>query len=237
MNLTFFSFSQWLAQQWTLATDLNGGFNNANASNAQILTEMVLEKPALLGYSPSIAEGLSVFAGITAVQGAVGSPFVHYWQYNKPGNILADPGDLQKFNATLASQQYTSGHVEAWKGTFFPVLIIVVALNFICLFFFLIKGGLITDYTEPLNLFTIALNSPPSQKLKGSCGGGPKKYDLLVPWRVAHASASDHYFFTDVNSGTSSRKWETLTTAKLDATSSLGSKRSYQRVSNTKDWF
>lgn len=56
-----------------------------------------------------------------------------------------------------------------------------------------------TDFTEPQNLFALAVNSPPSVQLKGSCGGGPEKRDLVVPWRVAYAPSAHHYFFEEAN--------------------------------------
>ena len=52
---------------------------------------------------------------------------------------------------------------------------------FLYLFF---HHGLVTDFSEPPNLFTLAVNSPPSHYLKGSCGGGPLGRQYLVNWFV-----------------------------------------------------
>ncbi|KAI0536114.1 hypothetical protein GGR58DRAFT_503583 [Xylaria digitata] len=55
--------------------------------------------------------------------------------------------------------------------------------------------GLVTDYTEPQNLFALAVNSPPSRALAGSCGHGPDSAAMGVPWRVGYAAGANHYFF------------------------------------------
>ncbi|KAF2970311.1 hypothetical protein GQX73_g3327 [Xylaria multiplex] len=55
--------------------------------------------------------------------------------------------------------------------------------------------GLVTDYTEPQNLFALAVNSPPSRALAGSCGHGPDGAAMGVPWRVGYAAGANHYYF------------------------------------------
>ncbi|KAI0474477.1 hypothetical protein F4859DRAFT_515011 [Xylaria cf. heliscus] len=57
--------------------------------------------------------------------------------------------------------------------------------------------GLVTDYTEPQNLFTLAVNSPPSRALAGSCGRGPDASGMSVPWYVGYAAGANHYFFEE----------------------------------------
>ncbi|KAI1350841.1 hypothetical protein F5Y01DRAFT_137005 [Xylaria sp. FL0043] len=57
--------------------------------------------------------------------------------------------------------------------------------------------GLVTDYTEPQNLFALAINSAPSRALAGSCGHGPDTAELRVPWRVGYVADANHYFFED----------------------------------------
>ncbi|KAI0470683.1 hypothetical protein GGR56DRAFT_683754 [Xylariaceae sp. FL0804] len=58
--------------------------------------------------------------------------------------------------------------------------------------------GLVTDYTEPKNLFAVAVNSPPSRALAGSCGHGPDAADMRVAWRVGYAPGPNHYFLEDL---------------------------------------
>ncbi|KAI0878153.1 hypothetical protein GGS24DRAFT_509190 [Hypoxylon argillaceum] len=56
---------------------------------------------------------------------------------------------------------------------------------------------LVTDYTEPQNLFALAVNSPPSRALAGCCGHGPDAAELGVPWRVGYAVGANHYYFEE----------------------------------------
>ncbi|KAI0107191.1 hypothetical protein GGR51DRAFT_159126 [Nemania sp. FL0031] len=57
--------------------------------------------------------------------------------------------------------------------------------------------GLVTDYTEPQNLFALAVNSPPSRAFAGSCGHGPDGAEMAVRWRVGYAAGANHYFFEE----------------------------------------
>lgn len=57
-------------------------------------------------------------------------------------------------------------------------------MNVFVLIYFLCHRGLVTDFSEPPNLFTLAVNSPPSHELAGSCGGGPQGKQFLVRWCV-----------------------------------------------------
>ncbi|KAL2682464.1 hypothetical protein Neosp_006915 [[Neocosmospora] mangrovei] len=189
---------KWLADQWRLSMDLNGGAVNNNASNAP----------------QSIP------------------PFRHYWDYKAPNNWVEDgPGFLQPFNASLITQQYTSGHTNDWQNIFYVVLVLVFAINLFCLFYFIMRSGLVTDFTEPQNMFSLAVNSPPSYALNGSCGGGPEKRHLVVPWKVAFAPSANHYFFQDTAGG--KEPSQGLSTAR-----EYGQPRasSYKRLSSSKGW-
>lgn len=215
--------------------DLNGGAANANSSNARILTQLALQAPELSTYLPSIAEALAVYAGSTLVIGGLDTPFRHYWEFDKPGNIIGEPGILQPFNASLTTQQYTSGHVAAWQNIFYLVLVLVFVINILCLCYFIIRSGLVTDFTEPQNVFALAVNSPPSAQLRGSCGGGPQKRDLVVPWRVAYARNLNHYFFEEANEKPWRGKYanQPVSTAR-----EFGELRgsSYKRLSMSRGW-
>jgi hypothetical protein len=224
-----------MADQWRLSMDLNGGAVNNNASNARILTQLALKQPRLLSYLPSMAEAIAVFAAPLEVLSAIDTPFRHYWAYEVPDNVLGEPGALVSFNASLITQQYTSGHINNWQGVFYVVLVLVFAINLFCLFYFVLRSGFVTDFTEPQNLFALAVNSPPSAQLNGACGGGPEKRDLVVPWRVAYAGSANHYFFEDAN-GTPWRgryKNEPMSTAR-DQGRLQGT--SYKRLSSSRQW-
>jgi len=58
-------------------------------------------------------------------------------------------------------------------------------MNIFVLAYFLLHRGLVTDFSEPPNLFSLAVNSPPSEMLKGSCGGGPEGDQWVGKWYVA----------------------------------------------------
>lgn len=216
---------------WKLSMDLNGGSYNNNASNARIITQLALQEPRLPRELPSIAEALAVFASSTIVIGSIDTPFVHYWGEETP----TVEGLTQSFNASLIMQQYTSGYVEDWHVIFYVVLVLVFGINLFCMSYFLLRSGLVTDFTEPQNLFALAINSPPSAQVQGSCGGGPQNRDLVVPWRVAYAPSANHYFFEEANE----RPWrgryaqEAVSTAR-----DLGAKNdsSYNRLSKDKMW-
>ncbi|KAF4450637.1 hypothetical protein F53441_6298 [Fusarium austroafricanum] len=196
--------SWWLADQWRLSMDLNGGAVNNNASNARILTQLALHEPKMPASFPSLAEAMAVYSSSLIMISAIGSPFRHYWDQDEgkyPDNVIPAPGFLQAFNASLITQEYTSGHTQEWQNIFYVILVLVFAINLFCLGYFIVRSGLVTDFTEPQNLFSLAINSPPSNTLIGSCGGGPEKKQLVVPWKVAYAPSANHYFFQDNSIG------------------------------------
>lgn len=133
---------------------------------------------------PSIGEALGVLAGYTLLASSETAPFIHYWNYTP--TILDEPG-LVNFSATLSYKDYASGGDQEWKGIFYIVLFTVVLFNVLCgqyLFWHFWHHGEVTDYTEPQNLFALAINSPPSQMLAGVCGGGPSGEMLGKKWRI-----------------------------------------------------
>lgn len=58
-----------------------------------------------------------------------------------------------------------------------------------------------TDYTETQNLFALAVNSPPSNQLHGSCGAGPKGEQLNVDWHIKADEQNGHFFIKESDSG------------------------------------
>ncbi|ORY59520.1 uncharacterized protein BCR38DRAFT_58785 [Pseudomassariella vexata] len=229
--------SDWrnFADQWRLSMDLNGGVYNSNASNARIMGDLILQQPRLSPTMPSMAEALAVLASSTLVVGSLQSTYKHYW--DREIHEL-DPGVYEVFNATLKMQQYTSGHVADWQVIFYFVLGLVFFINVISLLYLISRRGMVTDFTEPQNLFALAVNSPPSQQLQGSCGGGPQKRDLVVPWRVGYAESANHYYFEEAND----RPWRgrfSNQSAMNSGTELLadGSYRSsYKRLSSSRTW-
>ncbi|KAI1389665.1 uncharacterized protein F4822DRAFT_399193 [Hypoxylon trugodes] len=185
-----------LADQWRLSMDLNGGVQNNNASNARIMTNLILQSPSLNPLLPSMAEALAVLSSSTLVASSLSSTYRVTWDYPK---MELDPGQYEGFKASLRTQEYTSSHTAAWQAVFYPVLGLVFVVNVACLIYLLLflRPGLVSDYTEPQNLFAVAVNSPPSTALAGSCGHGPDAPEMVVPWHVSYSAAANHYFFEE----------------------------------------
>lgn len=102
-------------------------------------------------------------------------------------NASLESPEFHFFNASLRAQQYASGGVEsAGARAWVIVLILVFLMNVFVLGYFLFHRGLVTDFSEPPNLFALAVNSPPSHALAGSCGGGPEGKQYSVNWFVNH---------------------------------------------------
>jgi hypothetical protein len=72
------------------------------------------------------------------------------------------------------------------------ILALVFVMNIFVLIYFILHRGLVTDFSEPPNLFALAVNSPPSHVLAGSCGGGPEGKQYHVNWNINHEG--DHLF-------------------------------------------
>ncbi|KAK3403451.1 hypothetical protein B0T20DRAFT_26634 [Sordaria brevicollis] len=191
---------KWLADAWQLAIYMNSGLKTRNASRDRILTALPLEDHHLPNKMPSLAEVLAALVSPTLISGSIGTPLVHYWAAEAPKAILPGmPGWEHEFNASITKQEYTSGYAMKWQNTFMVILILGFLLNLFCLvhLFYQLKGRPLTDFTDPANLFSLAVNSPPSYALRGSCGGGPKDDQLDVPWRISYSDQTNHYFFEE----------------------------------------
>ncbi|KAI1760443.1 hypothetical protein GGR53DRAFT_81330 [Hypoxylon sp. FL1150] len=192
-----------VAEQWRLSMDLNGGTQNNNASNARIMTNLILQKPQLDPLLPSMSEALAVLASSTLISSSLGSTFRMEWIYKALEDASdaklsgqLNPGVYEPFHVSMRTQQYTSSHTSGWHAIFYPVLGVVFLVNAACLVYLVFfRAGLVTDYTEPQNLFAVAVNSPPSLAFAGSCGHGPDINEMVVPWRVGYSAAANHYFF------------------------------------------
>ncbi|KAK5629044.1 hypothetical protein RRF57_004759 [Xylaria bambusicola] len=102
--------------------------------------------------------------------------------------------------------------------------------------------GLVTDYTEPQNLFALAVNSPPSRALAGSCGHGPEGNEMGVPWRVGYSACTNHYFFEegaggDGNPGTAAAAMASgADLLGVDGEQHGPYGKSYKRLSSRRAW-
>ena len=178
-----------VGMEWIRAVALSQGAQDSDASAARLITQLIPSYnnetgPELSPIRPTIAEALGVLAGYTLLLSSDVAPFVHYWDY--ASTALDNPATVN-FSAILSYKDYASGGDARWKGIFFIILIAVFALNCSCLFYLLwhfCHYGEVTDYTEPQNLFALAINSPPSAMLAGACGGGPSGEMLGKRWCV-----------------------------------------------------
>jgi hypothetical protein len=224
--------SDWrnVASQWALSLSLNDGTVNANSSTARLLSQLILTTPTWSGVMqlsplmPSISEALAVMVGNTLLLSTTGATYYHYWDYQA---TILDPGTYLPFNASLSSQQYTSGVLQKWQGIFYVVLLLVFVTNVFCLAYFFLRSGLVTDYTEPQNLFAIAVNSPPSERLRGSCGAGPQRGQLDVPFHVGLEEHSNHFFIKESDRGPNEYEMR-----RRSERHSLRSETSYSKLSS-----
>jgi hypothetical protein len=171
---------------------LNTGVVDGAAANSRLLTQLALTSPDLNPSLPSPAEALSVMAGCTLLMSAEDSPFVEFWNYTA---TTLSPGEFQAFNASIRAQEFASGGTQSYQRGFYIILFGLFLLNVFVLIYLLINKGLVTDFSEPPNLFSLAVNSPPSHLLAGSCGGGPHGRQYQVNWGIE--TEGQHLFMTD----------------------------------------
>ncbi|KAI4237703.1 MAG: hypothetical protein LQ349_001645 [Xanthoria aureola] len=182
-----------VATDWSLALSLNNGISDGAASNARLLSQLIPTSQALDPSLPSIAEALAVLSGSTLLLSSTDSPFIHFWNYSTTVPYLTEP-QYQGFRATLRSRDYASGGTQRWQGIFYVILFLTFATNVFCLSYFLVRRGLVTDFIEPQNLFSLSLNSPPSQALDGACGGGPEGDQLIMNWHIKLDHEREHFY-------------------------------------------
>lgn len=111
-------------------------------------------------------------------------------EYGAPYN-MPEPKSAS-FRASIKAQQYASGGVDNASKGWIVVLFLVFIMNIIVLVYFICHNGIVTDFSEPPTLFALAVNSPPSHVLAGSCGGGPRGKQYTVNWFVNQDG--DHLF-------------------------------------------
>ncbi|PWY83353.1 hypothetical protein BO70DRAFT_290754 [Aspergillus heteromorphus CBS 117.55] len=188
-----------VAWEWADSVTLGSGITGGDASIERMLMEMVpafdnaTNTSSLASNLPSTGEALAVMAGTTLLLGSQDSPFVPFWNYT---NSTLDPPVVQIFNATLQSAGYASGRVTDWQQVFYVILAVVFVTNVVCLAFILLqlRGHLVTDFTEPPNLFALAVSSPDTSRLAGMAGEAPSGPRLRERWHVGVREESGHFF-------------------------------------------
>lgn len=186
-----------VVNQWAVTLSLGAGLSDDFASNARLLTQLMPTGEVLSPTMPSLAEALAVLSGCTLLLGAVDAPFIHYWNY--AANERQIEPHRESFDVTLRSQDYSSGGTQKWQGIFYIILVLVFFTNLFCLVYFVVHKGLVTDFVEPQNLFALAINSPHSHVLEGSCGGGPEQEQLNTNWHIRLDPARDHFFIESLD--------------------------------------
>lgn len=237
-----------MAWLWAVSTNLNGGVDNANASDARILTELALAEPQLGGGLPSLAEALAAMVANTLVTASVNTPFAHYWDYDVAGGILPEPA-MVSFRARVRSQEYASWHTEPWQGVFYAVLGLAFALNLLCLAY-LGRSGLVKDFLEPTSLFALAtarsaagpgastpgapgfvMARTPEMDQSPAAGVEKNKADLAVPYRLSYREDADHFFFEQAGAGGKNSPLINNSTATgMELEEDMGSRRVYSTL-------
>ena len=170
------------------ALALNDGAFDGKSANARLLSQLMLREPRLDPAKPSLAEALAVLAGNTLLQSTLDAPFIHYWEYadalSSNGILLSPDGAPATFNAKIRAQEYASGGTSHYQKAFLTVLLGVFALNFGAFGYFALHKTWYKDFSEPQNLFTLAVNSPPSEAFSGCCGTELQGRDYGVTWTL-----------------------------------------------------
>ena len=183
-NSRIFADKDWpnVASEMATALSLNDGSFEGKSSNARLLSQFLLRQPTLDPKRPSLAEALAVLSGCTLLQSTLDAPFIHFWKYAQ--NELPPPGVVEYFNASISAQNYASGGTSKYQNVFHLVLFGVFALNLLALVYFATHKTWYVDLSEPPNLFSLAVNSPPSEAFSGCCGTGPTGKDYGVSWTL-----------------------------------------------------
>ncbi|KAF4555753.1 Hypothetical protein D9617_2g057160 [Elsinoe fawcettii] len=179
-----------VALEWGLSLSLNTGIVDGKASNSRLLMQLLLDSAQLSKALPSVGEALAVMAGSTLLFSSFDSPFnTEPWNYTS--NPLETP-QYQYFNASVRGQEYASGGLDSGSKGFLIILALVFIADLLILIYLLWQRGLVTDFSEPPNLFALAVNSPPSHLLAGSCGAGPHGDQYKVNWFLSQEG--DHLY-------------------------------------------
>ncbi|KAI8934551.1 hypothetical protein NX059_008250 [Plenodomus lindquistii] len=193
--------------EWSNSLSLNAGLMDGAASNSRLLTQLMLKPSANRGPNnfqvdlsaslPSVAEALAVMSGCTLLKGTIDAPFVMFWRDADADSENRITREKEAYSNRMHDSTSTrrgkrsnthlggKGVDSASKG-WLVILGLVFAMNLFVFGYFMVHQGNVTDFQGPSNLFALAVNSPPSQALAGSCGGGPQGRHYTVNWFVNH---------------------------------------------------
>lgn len=168
---------------WSIATGLNSGISSGNNSLVHVLSQLVVTNktdavPNLNKTMPSLAEGLAVLSNSMLMKGAINTTFDN--RIIKPAPI---PAITIPYDVLVQTQQYRSGPPAPWTGILYPILFIMFVADLYCLTYFLREMGLVVDFLEPRNLFSVAIASPDESERR-TTGQGPIGNHVGVSWMV-----------------------------------------------------
>ncbi|RAK72311.1 uncharacterized protein BO72DRAFT_389887 [Aspergillus fijiensis CBS 313.89] len=194
---------------WLDAVSLGSGIAGEDASIERLLTQMVpaydnsSNTASLNANVPSVAEAIAVLTSVTLMISSQDAPYVPFWNYSGYANQILPSPVQQIFNATLQSSGYASGHAVNWQKSFYVVLVLAFLTSVLFMAFFMVevRGRLLNDFTEPSSMFALAINSPPTERLHGACGGGPTGRELQDRWHVGMVEDSHHYYIRPIADG------------------------------------
>ncbi|OJD19541.1 hypothetical protein AJ78_00512 [Emergomyces pasteurianus Ep9510] len=223
-----------MSTEWANSLSLGTGITDGHASNTRLLTQLIPPlDPKTNTYSlsqtmPSVAEAFAAMAASTLLMASEGANF----DLERP-DLSKLPLD-QTFKASLRVSDYSSGGAQKWQGIFYVVLVLVFLTNLVCLgyMYLEIKGEQLTDFTEPQNMFALALNSAGSTKLSGACGAGPVGAQLSEPWIIGMDEETEHYFITS-KAEKAERMLQELAEQRLKPAASPAVKE-YRRISQNR---
>lgn len=183
-----------LVSDWGTAIGLGGGLKDVSGSNSRLLTQFIPTEQQLNSTLPSIAEALAILVGGSLLLGAIDAPLLLSTKYDP---TLSQTLLRDSFNAFIRTQDYASGGTEKWQNIFYLVLAAVFLINGFCLFWFIFHRRFVANFIEPENLFSIAMNSPPSIKLAGARGSGPTTKQMLTRWLINTNPRQGHFYFEE----------------------------------------
>jgi hypothetical protein len=179
-----------VAQTWATALSFGTGISDGMSSNARLLSQLIPSSASVSTTMPTIAEALAVLAGCTALISSVGAPFNQDWTENPdavPTDLFANP-EQQGFPASIRMASFQSGATMHWQQAFSIVLIAVFLMSAFCLFYFAhltrVGGGLVNDFMDFQNMFSLALHSPADRRLAGTASSGPERHHMREPWFI-----------------------------------------------------
>ncbi|EAS35859.3 uncharacterized protein CIMG_01213 [Coccidioides immitis RS] len=193
-----------VASNWVNSVSLGTGITDGHSSNARLLMQLTggfkneTKEYSLNPRLPSLAEALAAMGSSTLLESTEGATFSQYWEYGESPVIEDGKTVYEDFPATIRVSEYASGGTYSWQKIFYVVLVHVFLTNLVCLayMYFDIRGTQVTDFTEPQNIFALALNSPSSVRLQGACGAGPEGRQLSERWRIEMDEDDEHYYIT-----------------------------------------